>query len=114
MWVLTEASSAPLDSLMIAVVAAGEGKEEEEAVERDGESMNGSTQEKSTAPTKPNVFFIMIDDMGWDDIGYQSLDLQGTTPNLDRLAAGGIKVTNATSTPRKRSTIPRTKLRGRP
>lgn len=43
--------------------------------------------------SKPNVFFIMIDDMGWDDIGYQSSDLVGITPNLDKLAAGGVKVT---------------------
>eukprot|EP00752_Nemacystus_decipiens_P016039 g14340.t1 len=41
---------------------------------------------------KPNVFFIMIDDMGYNDIGYQSIDLQGVTPNLDKLAAGGIKM----------------------
>ncbi|CAN0212435.1 unnamed protein product, partial [Hapterophycus canaliculatus] len=41
---------------------------------------------------KPNVFLIVIDDMGWDDIGYQSTDLKGITPNLDKLAAGGVKV----------------------
>lgn len=34
----------------------------------------------------------MIDDMGWDDIGYQSVDLKGGTPVLDKLAAGGVKV----------------------
>ena len=44
------------------------------------------------AKGKPNVFFIMIDDMGWNDIGYQSTDLVGITPNLDKLAAGGVKV----------------------
>lgn len=42
--------------------------------------------------TKPNVFFFFIDDMGWNDIGYQSTDLSELTPNLDKLAAGGIKV----------------------
>ncbi|CAN0430889.1 unnamed protein product [Pylaiella littoralis] len=42
--------------------------------------------------SKPNVFFIMIDDMGWNDIGYQSTDLREVTPNLDKLAAGGIKM----------------------
>lgn len=44
---------------------------------------------------KPNVFFIMIDDMGWNDIGYQSTDLFELTPNLDRLAAEGVKVRSA-------------------
>ncbi|CAN0350815.1 unnamed protein product, partial [Hapterophycus canaliculatus] len=34
----------------------------------------------------------MVDDMGYNDIGYQSTDLQGVTPNLDKLAAGGIKM----------------------
>lgn len=32
--------------------------------------------------------------MGWDDIGYQSTDLKGITPNLDKLVAGGVKVGN--------------------
>lgn len=59
--------------------------------------MNKKNTEEHTAEqrgkiAKPNVFFIMIDDMGWSDIGYQSEDLQGTTPNLDKLAAGGVKV----------------------
>ena len=52
------------------------------------------------ATTKPNVFFIMIDDMGWNDIGYQSNDLTGVTPNMDKLAAGGVKV-GKTTTPFK-------------
>lgn len=42
---------------------------------------------------KPNVFFIMIDDMGWADMGYHNSGIHGVTPNLDKLAAGGIKVT---------------------
>lgn len=44
--------------------------------------------------SRPNVFFIMIDDMGWNDIGYQSTDLYQLTPNLDKLASDGIKMTN--------------------
>ena len=46
----------------------------------------------SSTSDKPNVFFIMVDDMGWNDIGYQSTDMANITPNLDRLAAGGVKV----------------------
>ncbi|CAM9370429.1 unnamed protein product [Ectocarpus sp. 12 AP-2014] len=34
----------------------------------------------------------MIDDMGWNDIGYHSIDLANVTPNLDRLSASGVKV----------------------
>ena len=45
-----------------------------------------------TISSKPNIFFFLIDDMGYGDIGYQSPDLAGITPNLDKLAAGGVKV----------------------
>ncbi|CAM9401472.1 unnamed protein product [Ascophyllum nodosum] len=48
----------------------------------------------SSTSDKPNVFFIMVDDMGWNDIGYQSTDMANITPNLDRLAAGGVKLKN--------------------
>lgn len=52
----------------------------------------GSATGTAAPANKPNVFFIMIDDMGWGDIGYQSTDLVGVTPNMDKLAAGGVKV----------------------
>lgn len=53
-----------------------------------------STERRSEAEgkSKPNVFFIMIDDMGWNDIGYQSTDLHAVTPNLNRMAAAGMRV----------------------
>lgn len=40
---------------------------------------------------KPNVVFIIADDLGWADVGFH----QGNapTPNLDRLAAGGVELT---------------------
>lgn len=41
---------------------------------------------------KPNVFFIMIDDMGWNDIGYQSTDLHAVTPSLNKMATAGVRV----------------------
>ena len=44
------------------------------------------------ADRKPNVFFILIDDMGYGDIGYQSTDLSSLTPNMDALMNGGRKV----------------------
>eukprot|EP00903_Cladosiphon_okamuranus_P015002 g13881.t2 len=48
---------------------------------------------------KPNVFFIMIDDMGWNDIGYQSTDLHAVTPNLNRMAAAGVRLSQYYSMP---------------
>ncbi|CAM9596708.1 unnamed protein product, partial [Hapterophycus canaliculatus] len=46
----------------------------------------------AASTSKPNVFFFLIDDMGYGDIGYQSTDLSELTPNLDALAAGGVTV----------------------
>lgn len=46
----------------------------------------------SSVDGKPNVVFFVIDDMGYGDIGYQSTDLSELTLNLDKLAAGGVKV----------------------
>lgn len=44
--------------------------------------------------TKPNSLFILIDDLGWKDLGcYESTFYE--TPNLDRLAAEGVRFTNA-------------------
>jgi len=42
----------------------------------------------------PNVVVIMADDMGWTDLGCQG-NLGLDTPNLDRLAADGVRFTDA-------------------
>lgn len=42
----------------------------------------------------PNLIFILADDLGWGDLGcYGSTDI--ATPNLDRLAAEGVRFTDA-------------------
>jgi arylsulfatase A-like enzyme len=38
---------------------------------------------------KPNIILIMVDDMGYSDIGPYGGEIE--TPNLDKLAAEGIK-----------------------
>ena len=40
---------------------------------------------------KPNIIIIMADDMGWSDIGCYGGEIQ--TPNIDRLAAEGLRLT---------------------
>jgi len=46
------------------------------------------------ADKRPNVVVIVADDLGYADLGFQgSKDL--LTPNLDRLASGGVRCTNA-------------------
>ena len=50
------------------------------------------------APKRPNIIVIMADDMGYSDIGCFGSEIE--TPNLDRLAAGGIRFTQMYNTAR--------------
>lgn len=43
-------------------------------------------------PVKPNIVFVLVDDLGWDDIGYHNPDI--ISPNLNKLANNGIKLDN--------------------
>lgn len=44
---------------------------------------------------KPNILFIMGDDVGWFNIGaYHQGIMSGKTPNLDRIAAQGMRFTD--------------------
>jgi len=45
---------------------------------------------------KPNIVLILIDDMGWKDVGYAGSTFYDT-PNIDRLASEGMQFTNAYS-----------------
>ena len=42
---------------------------------------------------KPNIIFLLADDMGYGDLGVQG-DAEARTPNIDRIAAGGVRFTN--------------------
>ncbi|MCP4775129.1 MAG: sulfatase-like hydrolase/transferase, partial [Planctomycetaceae bacterium] len=47
-------------------------------------------------PEKPNIIFLLADDLGWTGLSCFGSDLY-ETPNLDRLAETGMKFTNAYS-----------------
>src|ERR671914_2117918 len=47
---------------------------------------------------RPNVIVVLVDDMGWSDIGPYGSEIP--TPNLDALAARGARFTQFYSTPR--------------
>lgn len=50
------------------------------------------------APAKPNIVLIMSDDMGFSDLGCYGGEIH--TPNLDRLAGGGLRFTQFYNTGR--------------
>ncbi|WP_395050491.1 sulfatase [Flavobacterium sp.] len=45
------------------------------------------------AQPKPNVVFILVDDLGWADVGYNGSRFY-ETPNIDQLAVEGMQFTN--------------------
>lgn len=50
---------------------------------------------------KPNILLLLVDDMGWGDCGCYGggVALGGATPNIDALAAGGLKLTSCYAQP---------------
>ncbi len=49
------------------------------------------------APSKPNIIYILCDDLGYGDVKALNKDCKIATPNLDKLAAGGMIFTDAHS-----------------
>lgn len=56
----------------------------------------GFTGGPVSAAPPPNIVVFLIDDLGWTDLGCTGSDLY-ETPNIDRLAREGMKLTNAYS-----------------
>lgn len=56
----------------------------------------GATAESARAPVSsdhPNIVFLLADDLGYGDLGIQG-DKQAVTPNIDALAAHGVRLTD--------------------
>lgn len=47
---------------------------------------------QAQSPTKPNIVFILADDLGYGNIGVQGA--KHPTPNLHRMAREGVRLTN--------------------
>ena len=45
----------------------------------------------ATAAKQPNIILIMVDDMGYSDVGCYGGEIP--TPNIDRLAKSGVRYT---------------------
>ncbi|MGH8694390.1 MAG: sulfatase-like hydrolase/transferase [Burkholderiales bacterium] len=52
----------------------------------------------SAADARPNIIFILADDLGWSDLACYGADLH-ETPHLDRLARAGVRFTQAYAMP---------------
>ena len=68
---------------------------------RIGRTMAGSDNHWPTPPSPPanapNIVFVLVDDVGFSDIGCFGSEIQ--TPNLDQLAAEGVRLSNFHANP---------------
>lgn len=52
-------------------------------------TLKAATVRGADAP-KPNIVFLLTDDMGWEDVSYHGGDIK--TPNIDSIGAAGVKL----------------------
>ena len=52
------------------------------------QSSCASSADTRAGKARPNIIFILADDLGWADVGYH--DSQIKTPNIDKLAKTGL------------------------
>ena len=50
---------------------------------------------RAAEPARPNIVYILADDLGYGDVRCYNKDSKIPTPNLDRLAAEGVRCTDA-------------------
>jgi arylsulfatase len=56
-----------------------------------GALLAGGLQAQAAGPDRPNIMIIMLDDMGYSDLGCYGGEIH--TPNIDQLAATGVRFT---------------------
>jgi arylsulfatase A-like enzyme len=60
-----------------------------------GASSASFAEDKPQTECRPNIVFILADDLGYGDLGCYNPDSKISTPHLDRLAARGLRFTDA-------------------
>jgi len=58
----------------------------------------GDSAASAASSARPNILLILADDLGYSDLGCYGGEIE--TPNLDRLAAGGLRFTQFYNTAR--------------
>lgn len=58
-------------------------------------SVSDSSQNPAATERPPNIIFILADDLGYGDAGCYNPKAQTATPHIDRLAAQGVRFTDA-------------------
>ena len=71
----------------------------------------GMSAQTAGAATRPNIIIVMTDDMGFSDLGCYGSEIE--TPNLDGLAARGVRFTQFYNTGRCCPTRAPRRRRGR-
>ena len=61
------------------------------------EKFGSNQSQHSSAIKKPNIVFVLADDLGYGDVACYNPDSKVPTPNLDKLASEGMKFTDAHS-----------------
>ena len=56
--------------------------------------LNSCTEAEGPSQQSPNFIFILVDDMGWSDTACYGSSFY-ETPNIDRMAASGMRFTDA-------------------
>ncbi len=62
------------------------------AVNQNTRALSGTR--RTTTDKQPNIVFVLVDDLGWKDVGYNGSRLC-KTPNIDRLASQGMRFNQA-------------------
>ena len=57
-------------------------------------AISGAGLARAVGKRAPNMVFILVDDMGWGDVGTYNPNSKIPTPNLDRLAKQGMRFTD--------------------